>query len=263
MGSKNRTTTSVVIPYLMMLLFAATIGHAAEPPAPPSSVDAARFRKTYAKWQAANAKVKRLEAQAYAKNPQLQVVENDYVREQAALKEEDARDRNDVLHFLDARKNDPSVLDHYKDLMSRYSSVYLLEVLSDPEKASIMRAVAVDDPDFLARLTEELKKQNPDAVKSGADPQEVWTAYCKFLLAHKPDAEAALNKALAQYHFPRELEAWARGNARSRIDSEVFYGLYLEHFTPPELKKAREEVKGFAGLLTELWPKWSDAKSGS
>jgi hypothetical protein len=36
------------------------------------------------------------------------------------------------------------------------------------------------------------------------------------------------------------------------------YGLYLERYTPKELKEARQQIKDLAGTLTQLWPKWAD-----
>jgi hypothetical protein len=244
-------------PRLVLLLALTTVAPAAEPPTPPPSVDPAQFRDAYIRWEAAQERVQRLEAQAYARNPLLRTVEKDSARAWAELTEEDVRDRADAVRYLNEHKNDPSVQDNYKSLMSFYGTVYLVEVLSDPQREAIIRAVALENPQFLALLTAEIKKQTPDVVKDWADPNQVWTALRNHLIAHKADAETTLNRVRAQYQFPPALENWARGNAISRINAEMLYGPYLQRNTSPELKSAREHAKELAGILNQLWPNWT------
>ena len=228
-------------------------------PTPPPSVDVARFNELRSRWLDKKEQVRRLEAETYARTADLRDVEK---AAQAAHEERERRSEKinrAAVQWLDERTAiDPSILDDYKSLQYFNGERYIAALLHDPQSERIMRDVVLT-PRIRDRIVEQLIEAAPtQPAEQWKDDDKFWAEMKRRWITSDAHAARCIEGLIAAKGFPAFVAEQAKINGESRIDTYLCRGGYITKHTPPELKKAREDVRGLVGLLVQLWPGWPE-----
>jgi len=184
--------------------------------------------------------VSKLEAENYAREPQLKQVEAEYERLQKFFEGENGRLANSALRVLDEeeKRTGKSPPDNYKAIRDAWLAAYGAQAANDPVKGPLIKAYAVDDPDHRKQFAQKAIGR-PATEDELTDPDKLWQAF----QAEKSKSEPRLRARVAQLEkdsgYPPIVLEFIRNRALSKVTLDGVYFPYIQVKTPKELHDAR------------------------
>jgi hypothetical protein len=184
--------------------------------------------------------VARLEAENYAREPQLKQIEEQYKQLQEKFERESRTLSNDALSYLeqeDARRGDKAATADYTRLRDAWRSFYGAQAANDPLKAPLLKAWVIGDPQHRKQAAEKLlgRPATDDELK---DPDHLWADFQARQLKSEPLLRARITKLQKDSGFPHVLLEFVRVGALSKVTLDGVYFPYIQVKTPKELHDA-------------------------
>jgi len=185
--------------------------------------------------------VTRLEAENYAREPQLKQIEEEYKQLQVKFERESSSLSNDALRYLqqeDAKRGDKAATADYTRLRDAWRSFYGAQAANDPVQGPLLKAWVMGDPHHRKQAAEKILGR-PVTDDEFSDPDKLWADFQARQLKSEPLLRARIAKLEKDSGFPHVALEFVRIGALSKVTLDGVYFPYIQVKTPKELHEAR------------------------